>query len=137
MLAGSLIVSEGARDQVDIPRLLLVVLVTQVVFWLAHVYSELVGHRIEEGRRPRGSDVAQLLRGEWSLVAASFGPLLVVAAASLVGFRANTAVLAGLWAVVVLLAGWALIAGRRARMGGAELALYVVLGAAFGAASSC
>ena len=134
VLAGSLIAAEGARDDVDVPRLLLVVLATQVVFWLAHVYSELVGDRVESGRRPDRSDVAHLLREEWPLVAASFGPLVVVAVTDLAGLEDNTAVLSGLWAIVAVLASWALVAGRRGRMRGVELALYVVLGAALGVA---
>ncbi len=74
IIAGSLIATEGARDPVDIPRMLILVLVSQLVYWLAHVYAELVGQRIETGRRPRRSDVARLLREEWSLVGASYGP---------------------------------------------------------------
>lgn len=134
VLAGSLIATEGARDELDIPRLLVVVLTTQCVFWVAHVYAELVGRRIELGRRPRGPDVLHLLREEWPLVAASFGPLVVVAGSSLVGLQDNTAVLAGLWTIVAVLASWALLAGRRARMRGVELALSVVVGSAVGVA---
>lgn len=134
VLAGSLIAAEGGRDPVDVPRMLLVVLLTQLVYWLAHIYADLVALRIEEERRPRRAEVLHLLRENWSLVAASSGPLLVIAGATLIGVPADTAVLAGLWAIAALLVLWALVAGRRARMGGAELALYTLLSAAFGVA---
>ena len=134
VIAGSLIATEGARDPVDLPRRVVLVLVSQLVYWLAHVYAELVGQRIETGRRPRRSDVAHLLREEWSLVAASYGPLLAVVLARLVGAGSNAAVLAGLWTATGVLVLWALVAGRRGRMRGAELVLYVVLSAAFGCA---
>ena len=134
VLAGSLIATEGARDPVDVPRVLVLVLVTQLVYWLAHVYADLVGQRVRTGRRPHRSDVRELLRDEWSLVAASYGPLIVVGLVHLLGFRANTAVLAGLWATTAVLVLWAVVAGRRGRMRGAELALYVILSGAFGCA---
>ncbi|MBM7805021.1 hypothetical protein JOD57_000858 [Geodermatophilus bullaregiensis] len=91
VLAGSLIATEGARDSVDVPRMLVLVLVTQLVYWLAHVYADFVGQRIRTGRRPHRADVRELLREEWSLVAASYGPLIAVGAVHLLGFRANTA----------------------------------------------
>jgi small-conductance mechanosensitive channel len=134
VLAGSLIAAEGARDSVDIPRLLGTVLVTQLVFWLAHVYADLVGQRVRSGRRPHWPDVRALLREEWSLVAASYGPLLAVGIAYVLGYGASSAVLAGLWATTAVLVLWAVLAGRRGRMRGAELALYVVLSGAFGCA---
>ena len=134
VLAGSLIATEGASDSVDIPRMLGLVLVTQLVYWLAHVYADLVGQRIRTGRRPRRSDVRDLLREEWSLVAASYGPLLAVGVVHLLGYPTNTAVLAGLWATTAVLVLWAVVAGRRGRMRPAELALYAVLSGAFGCA---
>ena len=134
VIAGSLIATEGARDPVDVPRMVALVLVSQLVYWLAHVYAELVGRRIETGRRPRRSDVVRLLRAEWSLVAASYGPLLAVVGVRLLGAGTNAAVLAGLWTATGVLVLWAVVAGRRARMRGAEMALYVVLSAAFGCA---
>jgi hypothetical protein len=35
---------------------MLVLLLTQLVYWLAHVYADLVGQRIEEGRPPRQAE---------------------------------------------------------------------------------
>lgn len=133
VLAGSLIAVEGAHDQVDVLRLVAVVLVTQCVYWLAHTYSELVGGRITSGRRPRRGEVTHLLAEEWPLVSASFEPLAVLLVARALGASGNTAVLAGLWAGAVMLAGWALLAGRRARLRGGELLLYVAVSAGFGA----
>jgi hypothetical protein len=133
VLAGSLIAVEGARDDVDVPRLVVLVLVTQCVYWLAHTYSELVGGRIASGQRPRRGQVSHLLAEEWPLVSASFEPLAVIVLARAVGASANTAVLAGLWAGAAMLAGWALLAGRRARLRVPELLLYVLVSAAFGA----
>lgn len=66
-----------------------------------------------------------LLREEWPLVAVSFGPLLVIAVCSAFGVSGNTAVSAGLWTTMALLAGWALLAGYRSHLRTVEMLLYV------------
>lgn len=43
------------------------------------------------------------------------------------GLSDNSAVLAGLWATMALLAGWALLAGRRSGLRTAEMLLYVAV----------
>lgn len=134
VLAGSLIAVQGEAEDISVLRLVVVVLVTQSVYWLAHSYAELVGERVETGVRPRRTDVRRLLGEQWPLVSASFLPLTVVALAWLLGSARGTAVLAGLWTSVVVLALWALVAGRRARLQPAELLLYVAVSAVFGLA---
>jgi hypothetical protein len=134
VLAGSLIAVEGGGDDVRVPRLVGVVLVTQLVYWLAHAYAELVGGRVSSGQRPRRGQVARLLREDWSLVTASFVPLAVTVLTWVAGVPTSSAVLAGLWANAAMLAGWALLAGRRARLRAGELLLYVTVSAVFGVA---
>ncbi len=134
VLAGSLIVAERSRDDVDLSRLTALVLITQVVYWLAHVYSELVAVRIEHQRRPTGAEVRALLNSEWSLVAASFAPLTVIEVSHVLGGDLNTCVMAGLWSIPVILVGWAFLGARRSRMGRGELLAYVALSALFGVA---
>ena len=133
VLAGSLIAVQGESD-VSVLRLVVVVLLTQSVYWLAHSYAELVGDRITTGARPRLVDVRRLLGEQWPLVSASFVPLAVVGLAWASGSSRNNAVLAGLWASVLVLALWAYLAGRRAGLRTGELLLYVLLSAAFGLA---
>lgn len=57
---------------------------------------------------------------------------LVILLARTFGAGDPVAVQIALWSIAVLLGGWALIAGRRSRLGGRELTLYVGLGTAFG-----
>ena len=110
------------------------VLTTQCVYWLAHTYSELVGERVTSGQRPRRRQVLHVLRDAWPLMSASFAPLVTVIATWLLGVSANTAVLVGLWAGIAILAGWALFAGRRAKLRSLELLLYALLSGVFGTA---
>lgn len=125
VLAGALIAVQGAHEDVDISRLVIVVLLTQFVYWLAHVYAEIVGERIHTRTRASWAQVRALMVREWPLVAVSYGPLAVVLVASWAGAGSNDAVLAGLWATMALLAGWALLAGIRCHLGRIEMLLYV------------
>lgn len=135
VLAGSLIAVEGAPGSgAGVLRLITVVLVTQSVYWLAHSYSELVGSRITTGVRPRRADVRRLLAEQWPLVSASFVPLAVVGTVWLLGRPRETAVLSGLWSCVLVLALWAHLAGRRARLRAGEQVVYVAVSAGFGLA---
>ena len=51
------------------------VLVTSLVFWLAHVYAELLAFRIDNRRAPAWSDWVAAMRYEWPIVSASFAPI--------------------------------------------------------------
>src|SRR5947209_18151803 len=92
VLADSLLAIEG-DGHVGVPRLVLTVLATQCVYWLAHIYAELVGGRIVTGRRPHRGEVGRLLAEEWPMVTASFGPLAVTLVAWALGAPVETAVL--------------------------------------------
>lgn len=134
VLAGALIAVQGADDEIDVSRLVWLVLLTQVVYWLAHVYAEVVGERIRTRTRPRPRAVRHLLDEEWPLVAVSFGPLAVIVVCSALGVSGNTSVLAGLWATMALLASWALLAGYRSQLRAREMLAYVAVSLALGGA---
>jgi len=133
VIAGSVIAAESAGE-LDLVKLSITVVVTLVVYWAAHVYAELVGLHITSAGRLTRAAVVGLLREESTIVTASFGPLAVIVVSAALGAAEHTAVLIGLWSIVVLLAGWALIAGRRSRMGRWELAGYTGVSTLFGCA---
>ena len=57
----------------------LAVLSTMAVFFLAHVWSTIVGERIHRRERRLGLHrVAEIARAEWPLVEASFAPVFVL-----------------------------------------------------------
>lgn len=134
VLAGALIAVQGAHDDIDISRLVWLVLLTQMVYWLAHIYAELVGERIQTRAKPGPRAVRHLMEQEWPMVAVSFGPLAVIVLCTALGVSAETSVNAGLWASVALLAGWALLAGFRSRLGRVEMLLYVAVSLLLGLA---
>ena len=133
VIAGSLIAAESAAD-VDLPRLTATVLATLVIYWLAHTYAELVDLQITDARRPRADQLRRVLREESTIIGASFVPLTVILLARALGAGERTAVQTGLYAIVLLLAGWALLAGRRSGMRRLELGLHVLVSTLFGCA---
>ena len=133
VLAGALIAVQGAHEDPDVSHLVILVVFTQTIYWLAHVYAERVGERIAKGRKP-SRRLPELLGEEWPLVAVSFVPIAVILVASAVGASGGAAVLAGLLAVIALLMGWALLAGYRAGLKKAEMLLYVAASLCIGLA---
>src|SRR5947207_6897149 len=54
------------------------IVVTNAVFWLAHVYASLVALYLERGRWPGLRDVAHEMRQQWPMVQAVALPALVL-----------------------------------------------------------
>ena len=93
---------------------LLSLLSTMAVFWLAHVWSAIVGERIHVGDEFANHRIGAIARAEWPLVESAFLP----AVALLLGFAgaigAAHSLDAALVACVLQLFGWGLVVGRRA-----------------------
>jgi hypothetical protein len=112
MLAASVVI--GADTLGDFPRLELVVLLflTGVVFWVAHVHAQLFGARLAQRPLDRRT-VLHVCRDEWPIIKAAVPPTAAVAVSPLLGLdMAGT-----LWlAVAVAVAGqvgWSVAAARR------------------------
>jgi hypothetical protein len=99
------------------------VLVTGVVFWLAHVYAGVLALSVTHHRRPRGSDAGDLLRREWPLVEVTVPLLLILAAGALDVVPDNAAIVT---AMLVAVTELALAGGYAARKAGAGLTGTVV-----------
>ncbi|MER6142003.1 hypothetical protein ABT174_18485 [Streptomyces sparsogenes] len=84
LLAASVVVTAGTAG--DFPRLQLIVLllVTGVVFWAAHVYAHLAGERIVGGPIDR-QEVRHVARREWPIVEAAVLPAVAAAVSPVLG----------------------------------------------------
>src|SRR5688500_10087168 len=69
ILAMSVIAVSAEHDPSDAGRVAAAVLVTALVFWLAHVYAHLLGVGVSEERSLTRAALARGLRDHWSLVA--------------------------------------------------------------------
>lgn len=95
---------------------------TLLVFWLAHAYTDTLGSMI--GRPDDPPTLVHALRAEWPIAESAALPLVALAVCAAAGARPATAGLVALLVAVAELAGWAVLAARRARLRGVRRVLY-------------
>jgi hypothetical protein len=110
------------------------VLTTLTVYWIAHEYADLLGSHIAGAQLPGWRDIRGALTASWTMVSASYLPLIVLLAATLAGAAATDAASAGLIAAALELVLYALAAGRAAELGRRPQLLIAASAAALGLA---
>jgi hypothetical protein len=105
--------------------LVISVVVTLLVYWIAEEYAEVLGEHTAGGRLPSGASIQGALAATWPMVSASYAPLLA-------GASALTAANVGLVVAMVLLTihGW--LAGRAAQLRGGKLLVATSIAAGLG-----
>jgi hypothetical protein len=128
---GALLAAEsGLHD--TYPETVGSVVVALVIYWLAHSYAELLGHRLAAGERLTARELGRALGRDWAIVRGAGAPLLALLVAWAVGAGQGAAITAALWTCAASLVAFELLAGLRARAQPAELALELCVGAAMG-----
>jgi hypothetical protein len=102
----------------DASAVALAVLVTAVVFWLAHVYARVLGSDVSQARKPTRTELAHTLREHLSLVEVVV-PLVLVLGLGAIGVIPDRA--AFIAATVIALVELAAAGGYAARTRGAGL----------------
>jgi hypothetical protein len=112
--------------------LVISVVVTLLVYWVAEEYAEILGEQVEGGRLPSRAYIKGALAATWPMVSASFLPLVALVLARLAGASDLAAANVGLAAAVILLTvhGW--LAGRAARLRGRRLFFATSIAAGLG-----
>jgi len=111
-------VTVGAKAYPDRPgRIAALVLVTSVVFWLAHVYAHGVGRSVSRGERLSLAELGHIARHEGAIVEAALPPVAPLLLAALGVISTDVAVWTafGLGLVVLAVQGWEF--ARAERMG--------------------
>ena len=123
---------DTAGGHVSTAALVVSVVVTLLVYWLAEEYAEVLGEQVQGGRLPSRASIWGALAATWPMVTASYAPLLALVLARLAGASALTAANVGLVAAIVLLTihGW--LAGRAARLRGWQLFFATSIAGALG-----
>ncbi|MCL2551366.1 MAG: hypothetical protein FWE75_04405 [Actinomycetia bacterium] len=113
LLAASVVATAGSVG--DFPRLQLVVLllVTGLVFWVAHVYAHLAGERIL-GRPIDRGEARRVARHEWSIVEAAVLPAVAVAISPLLGLGLPGTAWLALGVAIAQQVAWATLGAVRA-----------------------
>jgi hypothetical protein len=98
------VLAAGAKPyQHQLWRLLVIVAVTVVVLWLAHVYAHGLGESLQLGRRVTLAELRSIARREYAIIAAAALPLLALALGVADVLPHRAAVLLALWLGVVAL----------------------------------
>jgi hypothetical protein len=123
---------DTAGGHVPTAVLLVSVVVTLLVYWIAEEYAEVLGEHTTGGRLPSRAYIRDSLVSSWPMVSASYLPLLAVVLASVAGASELTAANAGLVVAFVLLTvhGW--LAGRAAQLRGRKLVMVTLIAAGLG-----
>jgi hypothetical protein len=108
------------------------VVVALLVYWLAHSYAELLGHRLEVHEPLTAHGLARALGRDWAIVRGAGAPVLALLVGWVVGAEQETAVTVALWICAGSLVALELLAGLRTRARPAELVLQLCVGAAMG-----
>jgi hypothetical protein len=108
------------------------VFVTLVVYWLAEEYAHLVEHA-NAGHLPRWPQVRSGLATKWPMVSASYGPLLALLVARLLGASATNAAYVALSLAVAILIYYGWSAGYASGLRGVGLVLTASAAGALGA----
>jgi hypothetical protein len=123
---------DTASGRMPTSALVIAVMVTLLVYWLAEEYAELLGEQVEGGHLPTWAHIRGALAATWPMVSASFAPLLAVVIARLVGASTLVAANAGLVVTVVLLAAHGWTVGRASKLRGRQLLLTTSLAIGLG-----
>ena len=123
---------DTAGSRLPTEALVIAVLVTLLVYWLAEEYAEILGEQAAGGALPGWTYVRNALAATWPMVSASYLPLLALLLARTAGASPLTAANVGLLGAILLLIIHAWRAGRSARLHGWQLAATTSVAAGLG-----
>jgi hypothetical protein len=103
-----------------------------VLYWIAHVYADIIGEQIKAHRRPTRGEIGHICLENWSRLRASLIPVIFFEIVRLARGSLNASVLSALWLTVGLLATWGATASYRSGARGVALVVEGVVAGALG-----
>jgi hypothetical protein len=132
ILVTSLVGALSEDSDIDAEYILVSVVATMLVFWLAHVYAEAMSRGLEAGRHLGWAEIRGLAAAEWPLVQAAFPTAIVLALGAIGVLSTETAVDIAIAVGVVALFSWGLAIGRASGSSWAAALFGAVISAGFG-----
>ncbi|MGH3844313.1 MAG: hypothetical protein ACRDS0_23140 [Pseudonocardiaceae bacterium] len=130
IITAAVIAATGVR--LTTLALVVSVLVTLLVYWVAEEYAELLGEQLEVGHLPTWLEVRTALAASWPMVSASYVPLLALVLARWLGASPSAAANVGLVVAVILMIFYGWSAGRAAQVDGKRMFVITSVAAALG-----
>ncbi|MFE7764439.1 hypothetical protein [Streptomyces sp. NPDC057438] len=113
MLASSVLIGVGALGSYPRLEIVLLLVLTGLVFWIAHVHAQLFGARLAQHGLNRRV-VLEVCREEWPIVKAAVPPAAAVALSPVLGLDLPGALWLAIAVAVAGQVGWSAAAARRA-----------------------
>ena len=119
---------------VPVTRLGAYVFLTILLYWLAHAYADVLGHRPADTHLTvsTAERVVQALGDQWGVVGGTAVMLAVLSISKFSGASQNTSINLALWAGAIELFIWGAIAGRTAGLSGRAVTFYAFTSGALG-----
>ena len=130
IITAAILDTVGGRASTTV--LVISVVGTLLVYWIAEEYAEVLGEHTAGGRLPSRAYIRDALAATWPMVSASYAPLLTVVLATLAGASALTAANVGLVVTMALLTLYGWLAGRAAQLQGWKLVTATSIAAGLG-----
>jgi len=102
------------------------------LYWVAHVYADVVGERLATHTRPGWSAILHTALRDWSMLRGSLIPVAVFGLVRVAGATVNAAGLTAIWVTVALLGCWGMVAALRGGARGLELVVETLVCASLG-----
>ncbi len=133
IVIGTLLAAESGRHETYVD-LFASDLIAACLYWLAHAYATVLGHRLSTQEPLTVNALGRGLVHDWALVRGAALPLVVLLFAWAAGAALQTAVDVALWSAVASLVAFEVVAGVLSRATRAEFALQVGVGVTMGLA---
>lgn len=134
ILATSVIAVSREYDASNAGRIGVTVLVTGVVFWLAHVYARVLARSVTQHRMLSRPEVREVLRHDWPLVEVTVPLVLILALGALDVMSDRAAILVATLAALVELAAAGAYAARKSGAGLAGTVVSALVAVTLGSA---
>lgn len=130
ILVTSIVAAADASEAIW--RSLGIVVVTTVVFWLAHVYAHAIASSVDRSAAFSLAEVRRIARHEWPLLQAAALPSLCLAAGGLGLVELTSAYWLAIGVGVAALTWWGLLFARQTGLSRTATFVVVLVNAAFG-----
>jgi hypothetical protein len=128
---GALLAAESAKRETYADTVGAVA-IAMLLYWLAHAYSEVIEHRLEEHQPLTLVGVRRALTHELMILAGAAIPLLELLIFWPAGVRLTVAVSAAIWTTGAIIVVVELVAGVRAKLSPRALIAQTAVGVLFG-----
>lgn len=132
ILITALVAGLSENDDIDAWQILVSVTATATVFWIAHVYAEVLSQRLAAGRSLSWAEIRRALDDEAPMLMAGIPAGLALALAALGFYTTDTGVTLAIGFGVAALFAYGVVLGRREHASRMQTFLGACLNGAFG-----